>query len=149
MILDAIVNAAGYSALHPLFVEGFRFITGPGQAAPAGRYELAGGAYALVQEYDTKPAEGALFEAHRRFIDIQYVASGAEVIYYANLGRLKAGDYLPEKDYVGLEGSGSALRLSAGEFAIFYPQDAHLPSRVTTEGPKPVRKVVVKIPVQA
>ena len=147
MILDQLANAAVYDALHPLFAEGFRFITGPGQTLPAGRYELAGGAYALVQEYDTKPLEGAKFEAHRRFIDIQYVVQGTEVAYYAGLDRLQAGTYLPEKDMIDLEGSGSALQLSAGEFAIFYPQDGHLPSRVTAEGPKPVRKVVVKIPV--
>ncbi len=149
MILDALSNAAVYAPLHPLFAEGFRFIREQGQQAPIGRYELTGGAYALVQEYDTKPAEGAKFEAHRRFIDIQFVASGAEVIYYANLAQMKADAYVPEKDYVGLEGSGSALQLSQGDFAIFYPQDAHLPSRVTTAGPQPVRKVVVKIPVQA
>jgi len=147
MILDQISNAALYSPLHPLFAEGFRFIAEQGQAAPAGRYELAGGAYALVQEYDTKLAEGVPFEAHRRFIDIQYIAGGAEVIYYANLAQLEAGDYVPEKDYLGLAGSGSALQVSAGDFAIFYPQDAHLPARMTAEGPKPVRKIVVKIPV--
>lgn len=147
MILDVLANAAVYYPLHPLFAEGFRFIHEQGQSAPAGRYELAGGAYVLVQEYDTKPAEGAKFEAHRRFIDIQYVVSGAELAYYANLDQMKADAYLPEKDYVGLEGSGSALQLGAGDFAIFYPQDAHLPSRVTAAGPQPVRKVVVKIPV--
>lgn len=147
MILDTLINAAIYTQLHPLFAEGFRFIREQAASAAVGRYELSGGAYVLVQQYDTKPLAGAQFESHRRFIDIQYIASGAEIIYYANLEALRAGDYQPEKDYLGLDGSGTPLALRAGEFAIFFPQDGHLPSRMTTSGPAPVKKVVVKIPV--
>jgi YhcH/YjgK/YiaL family protein len=147
MILDTLINAAIYTELHPLFIEGFRFIREQAASASAGRYELSGGAYVLVQQYDTKPLAGARFEAHRRFIDIQYIASGAELIYYANLEALQADDYQPEKDYQGLDGSGSALAMRAGDFAIFFPQDAHLPARMTAAGPEPVKKVVVKIPV--
>ncbi len=148
MILDLFTNASTYAALHPLFAEGFRYIAEQAATAAAGRYELANGAYVMVQEYDTKPVEGAKFEAHRKFIDIQYIYSGEEVCYYAPLSQLKAEPYQPEKDYVGLEGSGFAMPLRAGEFAIFFPQDAHLPSRMTAAGPQPVRKIVVKIPVQ-
>jgi biofilm protein TabA len=147
MILDRLTNAAIYTDLHPLFADGFRFLREQGATAAVGRYELAGGAYVLVQEYDTKPLAGASFEAHRRFIDIQYIASGDELIYYANLDSLQAGAYQPDKDYLALDGSGSPLAVQAGDFAIFYPQDAHLPSRETPAGPRPVRKVVVKIPV--
>ena len=148
MILDKLSNSSSYNALHPLFAAGFRFILEQGRSAASGRYELGDGAYALVQEYETMPVAGTPFEAHRRYIDIQALISGDEIIYYANSDQLRPGNYLSEKDYIGLEGSGSALAVHAGEFAIFFPQDAHLPSRVTPAGPLPVRKVVVKIPVQ-
>ena len=148
MILDTLSQAEMYTALHPLFEEGLRFIREQGASAAVGRCELAGGAYALVQEYQTQAPEGALFESHRRFIDIQYVASGSETVYFATIDRLKAGEYQPEKDYLPLEGSGSALVLQAGDFAVFFPQDGHLPSRVSPDGPGTVRKIVVKIPVQ-
>jgi YhcH/YjgK/YiaL family protein len=149
MILDTISNAEMYTGLHPLFAEGFRFIREQGLSAAVGCCELENGAYALVQEYQTQAPEGALFESHRRFIDIQYLASGRETVYFANLNQLKAGEYQPEKDYLPLEGSGSALSLKAGDFAVFFPQDGHLPSRVTPDGPGAVRKIVVKIPVEA
>ena len=149
MILDTFSHAAVYSTLHPLFEAGFRFIRKQGTSAAVGRYELPRGAYALVQEYETQAVEGALFESHRRYIDIQYVAQGSETIYFASLDRLKAGEYQSEKDYLPLEGSGSALALQAGDFAVFFPQDGHLPSRVAPGGPGTVRKIVVKIPVQA
>jgi biofilm protein TabA len=148
MVLDQITNAAAYNGLHPLFAEGFRFIVEQAVSAAVGRYELSGGAYALVQEYDTKPLEGAKFEAHRRFIDIQYIVSGEEIMFYAPIDRLQAGEYLPEKDYLALDGKGSPLYVQPGDFAVFYPQDAHLPSRAAAAGPKPVKKVVVKIQVK-
>lgn len=148
MILDSFSHASVYTGLHPLFEAGFRFIREQGASAAVGRHELAGGAYALVQEYQTQLAQGALFEAHRRFIDIQYVASGSETIYFANVDQLKAGEYQAERDYLPLEGKGSALFLRGGDFAIFFPQDGHLPSRFAGDGPGAVRKIVVKIPVQ-
>jgi biofilm protein TabA len=147
MILDRLSNANLYASLHPLFAEGFRFIREQAGSAAVGRHELTGGAYALVQEYDTKPLAGASFEAHRKFIDIQYIASGSELIYYANLESLTPGVYQEEKDFQPLTGAGSTLTVGSGEFAIFYPQDGHLPSRETAAGLRPVRKVVVKIPV--
>jgi YhcH/YjgK/YiaL family protein len=147
MIFDQLSNASLYTTLHPLFAEGFTFIRQRGAEAAPGRYELPGGAYALVQEYDSKPAEGARFEAHRRFIDIQYLVSGEEILYYAPLDRLAAGEYLPDKDMQPLDGLGMPLHAQAGDFAIFYPADAHMPSRQTARGPAPVKKVIIKIPV--
>ena len=127
MIIDQLSNAAQYTPLHPLFAEGFRYINELPTGAAPGRYELGGGAYALVQEYKTKSAEGAKFEAHRKFIDIQYIFFGEECCYYAPISQMKAGEYQPDKDYVDLEGRGFGIPLKAGEFAIFFPRDAHLP----------------------
>jgi YhcH/YjgK/YiaL family protein len=143
MILDRLPHASLYSTLHPLFAEGFAFIAGQAGRAP-GRYALAGGAYAMLQEYDSQPVGAEKFEAHRRFIDIQYIASGEEIIYYAGLEQLTPGEYHADKD---LQGGGLSLHLRAGDFVIFFPHDAHLASRCTEVGPRPVRKVVIKVPV--
>ncbi len=52
---------------------------------------------------------------------------------------------IEEKDYQPLDGAGTPLALHAGELAIFFPQDAHLPGQITGE-PRHVRKTVVKVP---
>jgi biofilm protein TabA len=101
----------------------------------------------MVQEYDSQPVGAEKFEAHRRFIDIQYIASGEEIMYYAELEQLTPGEYHADKDYMDLDGAGLALTVRAGDFVIFFPQDAHLSSRCTGAGPRPVRKVVIKVPV--
>jgi YhcH/YjgK/YiaL family protein len=147
MIIDTLDNARLYENLHPLFAAGFEWVRAAGADLAPGRFELDGGMYALVQAYESKPVEGALFEAHRKFIDIQYILSGEETIYYAPLARLDAGEYQPEKDYLPLTGAGMPLALRAGDFAVFFPADAHLPGRVSASGPSPVKKIVIKVPV--
>lgn len=146
MILDQLTYYHQYEAIHRLFPAAFRFIETCDPAIEPGRYELEDGMYVMVQAYQTKPVEGALFEAHRAFIDIQYIAEGSERIDYAPVPTLQAEDYQPEKDYLPLRGSGQPLLLYAGAFCIFFPQDAHLPSRFIDQ-PAPVKKIVIKVPV--
>jgi biofilm protein TabA len=146
MILDRLPQTSLYTTMHPLFAEGFAFIASQAGRAP-GRYPLNGGAYAMVQEYDSQPVGEEKFEAHRRFIDIQYIASGEEIMVYAGLEQLTPGEYHADKDYLDLQGEGLALHLHAGDFVIFFPHDAHLSSRCTAAGPRPVRKIVIKVPL--
>ena len=103
--------------------------------------------YAMIQHYDTKPKAQGTWEAHRKYIDIQYVAEGQELMGYANLGHLDAGPYNDEKDYLLLKGEGSYILMRPGTFVILAPQDAHIP-QVAVDVPQPVKKVVVKVAVE-
>jgi hypothetical protein len=48
-----------------------------------GRIEIDGNAiFALIQEYQTVPSEEKKPEAHRKYIDVQYVFQGSEIIGY-------------------------------------------------------------------
>ncbi len=109
------------------------------------RIDLDGDAlYVLIQEFDSKPAEQGVWEAHRRYIDIHYLVSGRERILYAPLSRMTIGDYVPEKDFLPLTGAGMALDLVPGDFAIFFPGEPHMPG-LAAEQAGVVKKVVVKI----
>lgn len=146
MILDRLNNHCQYEAIHRLFPAAFRFIETCNSEIEPGRYELSEGMYALVQSYSTKLVDGTPFEAHRDFIDIQYVMEGKERIDYAQVTDLEAGEYQPEKDYLPLKGNGQPFFLDSGKFGIFFPQDAHLPSRIV-EKSEPVKKIVIKVPL--
>jgi beta-galactosidase beta subunit len=61
----------------------------------------------LVQEYITKPLEQGLWEAHRNYIDFQYMFSGQERMGFANLSTMRFGDYIPEKDFQPMIGNGN------------------------------------------
>jgi YhcH/YjgK/YiaL family protein len=111
-----------------------------------GKYEIDGkNVYALIQAYQTKPKDAGVWEAHRRYIDIQYVADGIERIGYTNLNTLTVSQpYDKENDFELFKGHGDFLTMNAGTFAIFAPQDAHMPG-VAPEHAGRVRKVVVKV----
>jgi biofilm protein TabA len=110
-----------------------------------GRIDLDGDRlYVLVQEYETNPPEQGKWEAHRRYIDVQYVASGRERMGFANLSTMQLGEDKSEKDFQGLSGTGNFLDIFSGAFVIFFPEDGHMPC-LCVEQPEPVRKVVLKV----
>lgn len=104
--------------------------------------------YANVQIYDTKT--DAKFEAHRKYIDIQYMIQGEELIEVCNIKNCTAAiEYDLEKDIEFLDCKShncDKIALKEGEFAILYPQDAHKPS-INLNGTLNVKKVVVKVPI--
>lgn len=115
-----------------------------------GRYEIDGtNVYALVQEYTSKPrdpAQGAgKLEAHRKYIDVQYIVSGVEQIGYANTEDAKVTvPYDESKDVLFVDAPCDFVTLRAGMFMLLGPNDAHMPGIMAISS-QPVRKVVVKI----
>ena len=149
MIFDCLENADFYRGLHPRLGKAFDYLRTTDLARlPSGRIEIAGSEmFAIVQDYRTKRPEEGFWEAHRRYIDVQYVISGAERMGYANLQSMTVKQpYDEEKDLLILEGTGDACTVPAGSFTIFAPQDAHMPGLAAGE-PAPARKIVVKIAV--
>lgn len=148
MVLDHISNAATYSGLGKGIQSALDYLANTDcTKLETGRHELADGLYAMVMDYETAPRDQKLWEAHRKYVDVQFVASGEEFIGYAELGALTpAGDYNDSGDAIMLTGKGDFFHLTAGVFAILYPRDAHMPG-VAAAAKSPVRKVVVKVPV--
>jgi len=109
------------------------------------RYDIDGDrVYAMVQEYDAKPKAEGFWEAHRKYLDVQYVAAGVEHMGYAAVATLQAGPYEEDKDFIKLEGDGEFFLLREGYFCILAPQDAHMPGMAVGQS-APVKKVVVKV----
>lgn len=148
MIIDRINNASLYYTIHPKFKSAFDYTASIDTATiPAGRYEIDGSAmYALVQEYNTKLKEDGKWEAHRRYIDLQYVVQGAEGIGYANIHHLKQREYEADKDFLPLFGDGDVVTVSSGNFVLLFPEDAHMPGMALGDSAL-VKKVVIKIAV--
>ena len=147
MIFDRREYAEKYAALHEKFAEAFAFIgRAEKENLPVGRYELDGERlFAMVQEYDTK-APG-LFEAHRKYIDIQFIVSGKELIGYTNISKLEPDcEYDGEKDFILYKRAecSTELILENGDFAVFFPEDGHMPGVMVNES-SPVVKIVVKV----
>ena len=150
MIVDRISNADLYTSLHPLFKEAFSFLENPDIAGIVeGKHLIKGRElYANVEVYQTRAADEGLCEAHRKYIDIQFIVDGREHVGYAPLvDQRMAEEYSEERDIAFYyEDFPSYIALSTGMFAIFFPGDAHKPCRYLESSSK-VKKIVVKIAV--
>ena len=122
------------------------------RATPVGethRFDLGDGAFALEQVYRSKPRPDGFFEAHRRYIDVQAIFEGEEWMEVADLSRAtERVAYNPDRDLLVFHDIASASRwnVRAGEAAIFYPADVHMPGLCPESGSAVVRKTVIKVP---
>ena len=147
MIIDSIKNCDMYAQTNENLKKGFEFIKEYlKNPLEAGKYEIDGDkVYAVVQEYETK-APGK-FEAHKKYIDIQFIVSGRELIGYENIKALTPDtEYDAEKDFMLFERKKGTteLILDSGMFAVFYPEDGHMPGGFV-DHPENVVKIVVKV----
>jgi YhcH/YjgK/YiaL family protein len=161
MIIDKIENIEKYSLCLPCqregdreAVEGFSakvidFLINLTPETPAGRYEIADGIYANVDEYEPKNYENCKFEAHKKYIDIQMVLSGEENLEYRCADGLKISEEYDEKRdimfFENPEEKSDYVHLTPFKFALIYPHEAHKPQIKTVSSF--VKKVVVKIKV--
>ncbi|MBS0662685.1 MAG: YhcH/YjgK/YiaL family protein [Verrucomicrobia bacterium] len=116
------------------------------------RVDLGGGVFALEQVYAAKVRADGFFESHRKFIDVQVVVAGGEAMEVADIGRMTVRQpYNPERDLIVYEDCTSAaiLRVQAGEAAVFFPTDGHMPGLRINADATLVRKTVIKVPVPA
>jgi biofilm protein TabA len=114
------------------------------------RRELAGGAFAIDQVYRTRTRAEGFFESHRKYIDVQVVVEGAEVMEVADIAVLTVSqEYDPERDFIKYadQSGASVLRCRSGDMAVFFPADGHMPCLQLDSRPGLVRKTVVKVPV--
>lgn len=149
MILDNIKNIQLYADLSPSIVRALKYLrdTDFSKSAP-GRYEISGNEiFSIIHNYKTKEMEDCRLEAHRRYIDIHFMAEGSEVIGYALFNDQEpATGYDEENDFILYCGEKNYVTLGKDMFAIFYPSDLHMPGLIT-EMPSEVKKVVVKVKV--
>jgi biofilm protein TabA len=148
MILDTLENAARYAGFKPGISEGFGFLDHPGVAElEPGKYEISGDrVYAIIEKNDGRNVEDGKLEAHRKYLDIQYIISGDESMGWSPLSELATSSkgYDEERDLEFFDGEPQTLvKVPEGSFTIFLPTDAHLPGI----GKGPIHKIVVKVAV--
>ena len=149
MILDTIDNAHLYASLHTSFAKAFEILRDSTMPRKGdGRYTVDGDkVYYMIQCCTTKPMSQGRLEAHRKYIDIQFLLSGQELLGYAPVKDLTvAEEYNPQKEiaFFNTPKDITKIKLEPGLFCIFFPDDAHLPCCHLAE-PAEARKVVIKI----
>lgn len=148
MILDEPAAAWRYESLHPGFRQGIEFLRSRDlESLPSGRIDLDGDRlFALINRDPGKGRSGARLEAHRKYIDIQYLVSGREEIGWRPTAQCRdlTDPYSESRDIMFFADQPLTwIELPVGKFMIFYPEDAHAPLAATGENLKVVIKVAV------
>jgi YhcH/YjgK/YiaL family protein len=117
----------------------------------AKRYDIDGdNLFATISDYVTKNPETANFEAHRKYIDIQYIISGKEIMNAVPLSTVKeiVAPYDETKDIEFMTVSKFVnYNATPSNFFIFFPDQAHRTQLKDGDNSK-VRKVVIKLMVE-
>jgi biofilm protein TabA len=151
MIVDKIENSKLYAGLSAQLAKAFEVLKKEDFSKTAdSRYDIEGNRlYYLVQRYQTIPAEQCKLEAHKDYIDIQFIAGGEEIIAYAPLDNLEIlSPYNKEKDVIFYKTHAniSSIVLATGIFCVLFPGDAHNPN-CQLNSLSNVVKVVVKVKI--
>jgi YhcH/YjgK/YiaL family protein len=152
MVLDNVKNSKLYFNLNDKFKAAFDFIDKAVSGNyDAGKYEINGqDLYANIDVYNTKLAADGKFEGHKKYIDVQYVVSGTEAMKVVDVKNTVANsqDNAPN-DCMFYQDSelSSVIIVEQGSFAIFYPNDIHMPGLALNDIPSKVKKIVVKVKI--
>ncbi|WP_341835789.1 YhcH/YjgK/YiaL family protein [Chitinophaga pollutisoli] len=148
MIIDTLANADKYAGLGERFQAAFKWLRESDLAAlEKGKHSIEGDRiFAIVNEYDTIPAESEQMESHRKHIDVQYIVSGKELVGHDMLrGQQVSRPYDENDDFMlWADRPSFYTQLTPGDFAIFWPTDLHMPNLISGSSVK-VRKIVIKI----
>lgn len=146
MIFDTLDNVRNYKGLGRVYTALEFLAKTDFSKIDLGRYELDGdNIFYMVQSYDTDPGK-TVSEAHKKYIDIQYMLEGEEIIGVAPIsGEKTLVEAKPENDVWFYSCETEPLTLFAGSYMVLYPNDLHCPGVATKGKAVNCRKVVVKV----
>lgn len=115
-----------------------------------GKYLIDGDdIYINIQDYNTKPVEDGKWEAHKKYIDIQYIIEGSENIGVGEIQDFTVSEiYNKENDveFLKTDNKQQFILLNKNDYIILYPYDVHMP-QIKNENSQYVKKAVVKISI--
>jgi YhcH/YjgK/YiaL family protein len=147
VIIDRLENAAAITVLPSRLKQAVDYLRTTNLSALAvGRHDLDGDRlFALVQEYTTRRLAECVWEAHRMYIDVQYIVRGTERMGYANINQAREREsYDAARDVAFFEPGEDYVTVREGMLAIFGPEDVHSPCGAAGD-PRAVRKIILKV----
>src|SRR6476646_5752992 len=101
--------------------------------------------FATITEDPSKDFDKTNWESHRKYIDLQYIIKGDEIIGLSPVSHsVVTKEYDEKKDVANYTATGTMQHSVPGTFFLFFPSDAHRPN-ITPGGNAVVKKLVIKI----
>lgn len=109
-----------------------------------GKYTIIGeDVFANITEAPSKNMEDVKWESHKKYIDLQYIITGKEIIGVADASKaIVTKPYT--LDVMNYTADGTYYTTDPGTFFLFFSNDAHRPT-IKADGYDTVKKIVIKI----
>lgn len=146
MILDRLNNANWYKCLDENLALGIEYLQNTDfSSLEMGKHEIKGDeVFAILQSYDTKEEVDCRLEAHKKYVDIQYMVSGDEIMGVVPFDNQEITEAFPDNDVTFYKGIGVPILVKEGSFTIFFQTDVHAPG-IKVGSSEKITKVVVKV----
>jgi biofilm protein TabA len=149
MILCSLTDFVQYEKCHALFRKAHAYLSSLDQTTSEGRFLIDGDRIiAIIDRSEQVGKQKAVLEAHRHYIDIQYVLSGTDVIGWKDLSTCQhihtPHDEKSDKMFFK-DAPSNWFSVEKGSCAVFFPHDAHAPFAGTGQ----LKKVILKVAVDS
>jgi len=150
MIIDKIENIEQYFGLSTSIDIALQYLKNtPFRQKKDGHFEIDGKEmFSHIETYTLKPPEECYFELHKKYIDVQYMLSGRELVGYSPRQTLtsiiKSYDDVMDTALFDIPESYSKITFLEGMFILLYPDEGHMFKCWLGES-LTVRRAVVKI----
>ena len=152
MIFDNIKNASKYYNLDEKIKTGLLFLQNNDlKSMQLGKHIIKDDIYINIEQYFPKPIENCKLEAHKKYIDIQYIIEGEEKLGFVDIEDKSLScetEYNEEKDIIFYTGECNYLKAKQNDFLIFDTNCVHKPQIAVDSKKTQVKKAVVKIKKQ-
>ena len=112
-----------------------------------GKHVVNDGFFYNIQEYVTNGNKEKHYESHRKYIDIQLLLSGEEIMQVTDIVNLRVSSSYDENSdciFYNPSDNASGVVLRPGSIMILYPKDGHRSMSLKFQGCK-VKKIVGKV----
>jgi YhcH/YjgK/YiaL family protein len=139
-----------YALTHPRFAPAFEQIKKIlAEGIEEGKHILDGdNLFINVTSYETKTPENSVFEAHKKYIDIQVVLEGEEIIGFDAPEALElTKPYSDEADcmFYALGNTYDPVKFGKGKLTVIFPEEPHAPGIAINNAPSKVKKAIFKV----
>ncbi len=147
MIIDYLDNINKYNFINQKLEKGVKFALGL-KDKPVGKYEEED-YFAMVQAGETKIYENSVIETHKKYLDVQILLEGSEVLGYGYSPKLTPiTEFDKEKDVIFYSGELNYIKVKENMFYILHETDAHRPCvHLNLNEQTSYKKIVLKLPI--
>jgi len=114
--------------------------------------DLGHGIFALEQVFETKEIKDCFYESHKKYVDIQIMLEGSEIMHLFDISSDKASflSYDEQTDFCIYDVNNEIvtnLFMTSGDAYVFFPNDGHL-GMLKDNVSSLVKKTVIKVPYE-